>query len=130
MKLSLVLFTLSLVACATSSHILIGNPRAPISPAEVRVYFEPPENYEVIALVRGESVTGWTQQQDTDNAIQQLKAEAAALGANGVLLAGVSEGDNSFYGTGISSTGQTTTYVGGVSSQAKITAKAIWVPFN
>ena len=42
---------LLLAGCATS-HILTGTPRAPINPAEVRVYYgDPGVPYEEIALL-------------------------------------------------------------------------------
>jgi uncharacterized protein YbjQ (UPF0145 family) len=53
----------------------------------VQLYVEPPKSsYEVIALVNASSASGWTDQQSIDYAIDELKSQAAALGANGVIL--------------------------------------------
>jgi hypothetical protein len=120
--------TAQLAACSTGSHVLIGNTRSALPVGEVKLYLEPPAKYEVIALVRGYSVTGWTQQQDTDGAVEKMKAEAAALGANGVILSGIYEGGNAVYGSGISNTGEVNTFSGGVSSEATVSGQAIYVP--
>lgn len=128
MRLAALTFAaLALTACATSSHVMVGNARQPVDPATVKIYVKPPEKYDVIALVRGASVTGWTQQQDTNNAVASLKREAAKLGANGVLLGSLTEGGNATMGLGTSSTGQTTLYSGGYSSKAEVTGQAIYV---
>lgn len=37
-----------LAGCATS-HVLTGQPRPPIDPAQVQVYFDPPPGYQEIA---------------------------------------------------------------------------------
>lgn len=81
---------LSLAACA-SSHVLVGQKRAPIPVDQVRVYLEPPARYEQVALLDSTSrgSMALTPQQRTTKAVERLKAEAAKLGANGVLLQGV-----------------------------------------
>jgi hypothetical protein len=85
-----VVANLTLAACATSSHVLVGTARAPISPDEVKLYLQPPPRYEEIATIdassRGTPV--FTDQRKMDRAIGRLKQEAAKLGANGVLLEG------------------------------------------
>jgi hypothetical protein len=81
---------LMLAACATSSHVMVGTARTPISPDEVKLYLQPPPRYEEIATIdassRGTPV--FTDQRKMDRAIGRLKQEAAKLGANGVLLEG------------------------------------------
>lgn len=121
------LAALAITGCASSSHVIVGSTRAPVDPASVKVYVKPPAKYDVIALVRGASVTGWTQQQDTDNAVASMKREAAKLGANGVLLGNLAEGGNSAAGIGVSSTGHATLYSGGYSSKAEVSGQAIFV---
>ena len=128
MKKLLIFAAILFAGCSSSSHIILGDVRPAIPVSEVKLYIDPPEAFEVIAIVRGESVTGWTQQQDTDKAIASMKREAAKLGANGVLLSTVDEGGNVVSGIGISNTGQTTTFGSGVSSQAVVTGRAIFVP--
>ena len=89
--------------CSTSSHVLVGTPRPPISPDSVRVYMQPPPQYEQIAAIDASSkgsltITG---QQNMDKAITRLKEEAAKLGANGVLLQGVQDQQSGAIGTGV-----------------------------
>lgn len=40
-----------LVACATTSHIMTGEARTPIDPAQVKIYSTAPPVYEEIALI-------------------------------------------------------------------------------
>jgi hypothetical protein len=89
-------------ACSTSSHVLIGTARPPISPESVRVYYRPPAKYEEIATVQASSQGSMalTSQQNTDKAIARLKAEAAKVGANGVLLQGVQDAPGGSIGLG------------------------------
>jgi len=96
---------LLLVGCSTSSHVLIGTPRPPISPESVRVYLQPPPHYEQIATITGSSQGSMaiTSQQNMDKAIARMKEEAAKLGANGVLLQGVEDRQSGSVGTGVGS---------------------------
>jgi hypothetical protein len=93
-------------ACATSSHVLIGTARPPISPESVRVYYRAPPKYEEIATVQASSQGSMalTSQQNMDKAIARLKAEAAKVGANGVLLQGVHDTPGGSIGLGGGST--------------------------
>ena len=93
-------------ACATSSHVLIGTARPPISPESVRVYRQPPPKYEEIATIQASSQGSMalTSQQNMDKAIARLKAEAAKVGANGVLLQGVQDAPGGSIGLGGGST--------------------------
>jgi hypothetical protein len=93
-------------ACATSSHVLIGTARPPISPQSVRLYYRPPPQYEEIATIEAGSQGSMalTSQQNMDKAIARLKAEAAKLGANGVLLQGVQDTQGGSIGVGGGST--------------------------
>src|ERR1041385_8579954 len=82
-----------LVSCSSTSHVIVGKTRAPILPGDVKVYMKPPARYEEVALLESSSKNSWsiTDQGKTDKAIQRMKEEAAKLGANGVLLRGVSD---------------------------------------
>jgi|ERR1700683_3074038 hypothetical protein len=92
-----------LVGCATSSHVLIGTARAPISPERVKVYLQPPAKYEQIATIDASSRGSMTitSQQNMDKAIARLKQEAARLGANGILLQGVEDQQSGSIGSGV-----------------------------
>jgi hypothetical protein len=103
---ALTLCALALSACSTSSHVLVGTPRAPISPESVRVYLQPPPKYEPIATINASSQGSLaiTSQQNMDKAIERMKTEAAKLGANGILLQGVQDQQSGSIGTGVGST--------------------------
>lgn len=71
------------------SHVIIGNTRPPTNPADVRIYTELPANYQKIAMVSADARNDFASQQNlSDNALERLKKEAAAVGANGILLNG------------------------------------------
>lgn len=92
----------AVAACSTSSHVLIGTARPAISPESVRVYYKPPPKYEEIATVHATSQSSLavTSQQNMDKAIQRMKAEAARLGANGILLQNVYDTQSGSIGAG------------------------------
>lgn len=117
MKHLLVLAFILLGGC-TSSHVLVGKQRPPISPAEVQIYLDPPAQFEKVAVLESNNRASFafTQQQKTNKVVDRLKEEAAALGANGILLQGVGDqyagsvgtanawaSGGSAYGIGISS---------------------------
>lgn len=79
-----------LFGCA-SSHVLVGQARAPILAENVRLYVEPPPRYETVALLEASNrnALNFTDQQRTNTVIARMKEEAAALGANGILIQGM-----------------------------------------
>lgn len=85
------LVSAALVGCATS-HILVGTQRPPIDPSQVRVYLDPPERFEKIAMLESSSQgsPAFTAQQKTNKVIERMREEAANLGANGILIQGMS----------------------------------------
>lgn len=101
-------------AYADGSVIVTGTTRAPTDPTLLKLYLEPPSDYEVIGVVNA-SGNGWTEQESQDLAIAELKKQAAKLGANGVLL--VASGE------------KTSTAVGGYNAgyfyAIPVTAKAV-----
>ncbi len=98
----LTLMSLLMASCATSSHVMIGTARPATSPDNVRLFVKPPAKYDEIALVDAEGKPSWafTSQQQMDVAIGRLKAEAARLGANGILLGGIDDRYNGSIGSG------------------------------
>jgi hypothetical protein len=128
---------LAVLGCSTSSHIMLGTARPPISPDSVRIYTQPPPRYEQIAHIDATSQGSFaiTSQQNMDKAIGRLKAEAARLGANGVLLQGVTDQQSGAIGTGVgnsSYSGNSAVGVGvggsfGIYNKA-LTGLAIYVP--
>jgi len=113
---------LAIAACATGSAIVTGKTRTPLAPEQVRIYLESPASFEVIGLVNASSDAGWTEQGSVDYAIEELKKQAAKLGANGVLL--VSSGDRTSTIVG----GQGTGYLYAIPVTAKtVQGRAIFV---
>jgi hypothetical protein len=93
---------MALAACA-SSHVLVGTPRPPISPDQVKVYLNPPPvQYEQIAILNTSSRASFSfsAQGKTDKVIERLKNEAAKLGANGILLQGIGDQQSGSVGVG------------------------------
>lgn len=128
---------LILAGCSTSSHVLVGEARPSISPDEVRVYMQPPAHYEQIASINANSSASFaiTGQQNMDKALERMKAEAAKVGANGILLQGVQDTQSGSIGTGVGSTnyGRSSAVGVGVGGSFALTSKvvqglAIYVP--
>jgi hypothetical protein len=114
--------------CSQTSGIVTGTARPATAPSEVKIYLEAPAEYEVIGMVTGHSFTGWTQQQDLNKAFEKLKQQAAKMGANGVLVGSTSGPRESDAAVVVGSSGETATLIPtSPSSEAKVTAKAIWV---
>lgn len=84
--ITLIIASLILISCASGTAIVTGTTRTAISPDKVKLYIQPPKVYEVIAIVKASSDAGWTAQGSQDYAVDELKNQAAKLGANGVLL--------------------------------------------
>jgi hypothetical protein len=102
-KIIIYLCALILSGCASGSAIVTGAKRAPLTHGQVKLYLEAPSSYEVIGLVSASSDAGWTEQGSQDYAVQELKKQAAKLGANGVLLESAGERTSTAvggYGTG------------------------------
>ncbi|WP_375698586.1 hypothetical protein [Pseudophaeobacter sp. TrK17] len=75
------------VGCAEGTTVVTGERRAAISAGEVQLFSAAPKTpYQTIALVNAKSGNGWTSQQSIDYAVDELKNQAAAVGANGVIL--------------------------------------------
>jgi hypothetical protein len=110
--------TVLLLGACTSSHVLVGKQRPPISPSEVQVYLDPPSHYEKVAILESNNRASWafTQQQKTNKVVDRLKIEAAALGANGILLQGVGDQYSGSVGTGNAWVGGNSAYALGISS--------------
>jgi hypothetical protein len=96
---------LGLVACTSTSHVLVGSPRAPISPRDVQVYWQPPPKYEQIAILDTSSggSFGLSEQAKADKVVERLKEEAAKLGANGILIQALGERPSGSVGFGFGS---------------------------
>lgn len=87
--ISLLAVVVSVVGCA-SSHVLVGTERPPITVEQVKVYLEPPAKYETVALLEASDLgaNGFSAQSRMNKVMKRLKAEAASVGANGIILQG------------------------------------------
>ena len=90
--------------CASTSKVMLAQPRPAISPDQVMVYFSPPPGrYEEIALL--DTSSGgftWGEQNKMNEVIGKLRVAAAEVGANGVLFKGAASGySNSSVGVGV-----------------------------
>lgn len=92
-RLALILLAAGLSVGCASSHVLTGTPRAPIDPAQVRIYHGPPPGqYEEIAVLNTSSgALTYGEQNKVDSVLDKLRREAAKLGANGVLFQGTAD---------------------------------------
>jgi len=89
MKQTIIILTILifvLFGCATGSTIITGEVRPSIDPSEVRIYLEPPSQYETIGIVEASSDVEFSRQSAQDRVINELKNRAAKIGANGILL--------------------------------------------
>jgi hypothetical protein len=92
------------LAACVSSHQLIGAARAPIPADQVQLYTETPlRPYERIAVVSASSKRSWsfTFEGKALVVVRRLKEEAGKLGANGVLLEGITDESGAAIGTDI-----------------------------
>ena len=120
--ISYLLSAIWICSCATGSYIITGTTRDPISFEDVVLYLEEPKNYETIGIVNAKSGAGWDQQGSMDYAIEELKKQAAKLGANGVLITATGSENSTTVG------GHGTGYLYAVPVNAQtVTGKAIYV---
>jgi hypothetical protein len=95
---------LFLLCACESSHLLVGDPRAPIPVRDVTLYVTPPAApYEKIAILETSSKhsLAFTEGGKTEVVLGRLRAEAARLGANGVLLQAVADQADGSFDTGV-----------------------------
>ena len=87
MKLWMILATLVLSGCATST-VMLGEARTPTHPDSVKIYRTAPAGFEEIALISSDDRGAFniSEQGRTNTTINRMKREAAKLGANGILL--------------------------------------------
>jgi len=133
--ITVIFFFTVLFGCSSTSIIITGNVRPPISPSEVKIYIDAPTQYETIGIVDASRDVGYSRQSTQDKVINELKSRAAKVGANGILL--TTTGTQSSNGmllttTGTQSNGSTEFYSngilnGGTSEKIIAQGKAIYV---
>jgi hypothetical protein len=102
---SAIALIVTVAGCATSSQMLTGSPRAPLSPSDVRVYTQAPQSFEEIAVLSAsrKSVSSAGGERAIEKMIETMRSQAAQLGANGLLLEDFSDSDPVAVGTGVGS---------------------------
>lgn len=89
---------LNCCATATGSHIVTGKARPPINPATVKIIAQLPKQYEPMGIITASSDAGWTEQEDYEYALVELKKQAAQIGANRVFIESVgASSEGGFY---------------------------------
>lgn len=85
----LMLITVAVCAgCASGSALVTGQSRPAIADhTTVAILTEMPDDADPIAMLKASSDSGWTQQGSLDYALEELKKQAAKVGANAVVLA-------------------------------------------
>jgi len=130
--LAVIVWVACLAGCAGTSRVMLGSPRPPVDPTTVQVYATPPAGAVEIAQLESTSAVGFGTQGQTDAAVARLKREAAALGANGVVLMGVgSSGSPLGVSVGGGSFGRSSAVGGSVgipTTQRRAAGIAIYVP--
>ena len=89
--LVLTIFAFNLSGCATGSTLITGVKRDAINSEQVRVYHSEPSNYDVIGIVKSSSAMGFGEQHNVDLALEEIKKQAATVGANGIILQSTQE---------------------------------------
>ena len=98
------IFTFLFGCGATGSSIITGTKRPAINLNEVKIYLDPPAQYENIGIIEVSSDVFFSRQSAQDKAMNGLKVRAAKVGANGVLLTNTgsqSIGTTGYYSNGI-----------------------------
>jgi len=78
-----------MTGCASGSALVTGQTRAAIEDySAVRILTKMPKGAEEIAILKASSDAGLTQQGSLEYAVDELKKQAAKVGANAVVLTG------------------------------------------
>jgi hypothetical protein len=109
-KIIAILFLIPLIGCATGSVIVTGTVRPATKPSEVKIYLDPPAQFETIGIVDAARDVDFSRQKAQDKAIIDLKTRAAKIGANGILLTNTSS-----QSVGVSAVYTNGFFIGGVS---------------
>jgi hypothetical protein len=101
----MVVACLSIGGCTPATRVIPGPARAPIPVEQVMIYDVPPANAQDVAILHATSHSVFAPggASATDKVVQQLKVQAAQLGANGVVLQGFSDRQTASLGTGVGS---------------------------
>lgn len=81
-----ILLSILVAACASGTALVTGTKREPTNPATIRLVHTMPEGADVIARVEASSDGGLTDQGSLDYAVEELKKQAAKVGANALVI--------------------------------------------
>jgi len=95
----LVLACTALALAACSEQVPVSGPHPPLSPDQVKIFQAAPQKYEMLGTVEVPVTPEmkWDEKGDSTAGFNALKAKAAALGANGLLLTA----DQKLYDVGV-----------------------------
>jgi len=125
--LILIIFAFNLGGCATGTTLVTGVKRDVIRFEQVKIYHSSPTSYEVIGVVKASSEMGWTDQENLDMAVEEVKKQAAKIGANGIILEKMGKESVGSYGNFFSNGYGGGFFVGGESYIQSISGTAIYV---
>jgi uncharacterized protein YbjQ (UPF0145 family) len=127
-----VLAAMTLVAvlsmgCTTSDVIMTGDSRPATSPDMVKFYLRAPAAFTSIGLVTASSNSTPVRSKNKERALAELRAKAAQLGANGIILTQTNASTGSS-GTVYVPPGSNVGVVSsGRGSEVEVQGEAIWV---
>ena len=90
----MLLTTLSECATASGTVLVTGKQRPESNPNNIVIYTDAPKEYEIIGIVTASSDSGWTEQEDLNCAMEELRKQAAKIGANGIILESINTSSN------------------------------------
>ncbi|WPE18135.1 hypothetical protein [Candidatus Thioglobus autotrophicus] len=123
----LAIFSINLGGCASGATLVTGMKRTAVEYEIVKIYHAAPSNYEIIASVQASSELGFTDQDNLDMALEEVKKQAAKVGANGVILKKLGKESSGSFGNFFSNGYGGGIFVGGEDYSQVISGTAIYV---
>lgn len=91
-----------LLGCSSGSHVVTGQQMPELEVEQVTIFEQAPVfDYKVVGTVKASSDNGFTEESRKEKATQELKEQAAKIGANGVILDEVTQLSFRRLGTGV-----------------------------
>lgn len=115
-----------LTACATGSVIVTGDRRPPTNPSQIKIVFQIPPDSNVIGMIKAQSLLGIGGQTEMDIALQELREQAASLGANTIVLTQTTEKSQPWYS--FTPTEKGGTFSSGTNEYEYLQGVAVFVP--
>ena len=122
----LAIFSINLGGCASGTALVTGIKRVSTEYESIKIYHTAPSNYEVIAMVQASSELGFTDQDNLDMALEEIKKQAAKVGANGVILKSIGKKTSGSFGNFFSDGYGGGFFVGGEDYSQVISGTAIY----